>query len=181
MPNGGSDNCGLCWFNAKNKGQAGIAHLDEPEPDFCLIRGLPVMYSALYTYCANHPHHNPGKLSLPVGPAFIADENDRRVVWVPSPDTEPIRLQLLSILAEMKEEPIFDYPAGWSLDEAAMWQVGEFGEQRAVADLERIASFNPNVHSPEGGRTRARTVWLAKQALEKIQQGEQPEPGVESP
>ena len=28
MPNGGSDNCGTCWFNERNKGEVGF----DPEP-----------------------------------------------------------------------------------------------------------------------------------------------------
>jgi hypothetical protein len=26
MPNAGSDNCGTCWFNTKNKGETGLGH-----------------------------------------------------------------------------------------------------------------------------------------------------------
>lgn len=63
MPNGGSDCCGTCPFNAKNKGEAGYAHRRDPEPHFCNIRSLPVD-DPMYTYCANHPHRNPGKSDI---------------------------------------------------------------------------------------------------------------------
>jgi hypothetical protein len=36
MPNGGSD----CWFNARNKGVAGLAHAKDLEPSHCDIRNL---------------------------------------------------------------------------------------------------------------------------------------------
>jgi len=34
MPNGGSDCCGTCWFNARNKGEARYEHARDPEPNF---------------------------------------------------------------------------------------------------------------------------------------------------
>ncbi len=40
MPNGGSDCCGTCWFNAKNKGEAGYEHRGDAAPEYCLIRKL---------------------------------------------------------------------------------------------------------------------------------------------
>ena len=52
MPNGGSDCCGTCWFNAKNKGEAGYGHRKDPDPEYCLIRQLEIR-SPMYTYCAN--------------------------------------------------------------------------------------------------------------------------------
>ena len=30
-----------CWFNAKNKGEAGCSQVQESERDFCTGRGLP--------------------------------------------------------------------------------------------------------------------------------------------
>jgi len=38
MPNGGSDCCGTCWFNARNKGEAGYGHALATEPARCTIR-----------------------------------------------------------------------------------------------------------------------------------------------
>lgn len=176
MPNGGPDNCGTCSYNAKNKGEVGYEHLEDREPDVCTIRQLPIQ-SALFTYCANHSYHNPDGLLLPVGPVFKADfaaKPHTRKVWALSPDTPEVRELLLALLQEMREQPTDDYPAGWSLDEAAVWQVGEFGELRAVADLERIASFDPNAQVPgedsRFSRTRARIVELAQEALAKIRE-----------
>lgn len=42
MPNGGSDCCGTCWFNLKNKGEAGYDHVKDPEPDRCAIRTIDI-------------------------------------------------------------------------------------------------------------------------------------------
>jgi len=53
MPNGGSDCCATCWFNAKNKGEAGYAHSKDLEPSFCSIRNLPIE-DPFYTYCGTH-------------------------------------------------------------------------------------------------------------------------------
>jgi hypothetical protein len=41
MPNGGSDCCGTCWFNARNKGEAGRNRSASPsEPNYCITRVL---------------------------------------------------------------------------------------------------------------------------------------------
>jgi hypothetical protein len=64
MPNGGIDNCGMCSFNRKNKGETGMGYYqDEGEP-YCLIRKLSIRYD-LYTYCANHPYNTPFKIDIP--------------------------------------------------------------------------------------------------------------------
>ena len=43
MPNGGSDCCGTCWFNLRNKGEVGYDHADdEDEPNYCIIRELDI-------------------------------------------------------------------------------------------------------------------------------------------
>jgi hypothetical protein len=70
----------------------------------------------------------------------------------------------------MLEHPATEYPIGIYRDELVIWQLGEFQEKRAVAELQRIASFDPNA-SEEGpfGRTRHRLVALAQDALTKIQ------------
>ena len=168
MPNGGSDCCGTCWFNAKNKGEPGYDHVNDPEPDFCTIRDLDIQ-DAFYTYCANHPHRNPDKLKTPIGPVFI-DETGHREVWVPSPGTEEVRQTLLRLLSAIQETPNNEYPIGGYLDEVVIWQLGEFRERRAISDLERIAAFDPDSKAPGAfDRTRASTVQLAKQALEQIQ------------
>ena len=58
MPNGGSDCCGACWFNARNLRQAGHRQADQPIPAHCTIRDLPLA-NPFYIYCANHPHRCP--------------------------------------------------------------------------------------------------------------------------
>src|SRR5258708_6142984 len=104
MPNGGSDCCGTCCFNARNRGEAGYAHANDPEPAACVIRGGLAIDNPFYTYCANHPHHNRGRLRVPVGPVYVVDDDPNsgmyaRKVWVPSPDTEEVRTALLDLLA----------------------------------------------------------------------------------
>jgi hypothetical protein len=136
MPNGGSDCCGTCWFNARNKGEAGYAHADGPEPAFCTIRDLPID-DPFYTYCSNHPHRRPQRDPIPIGPVFTGDS---RELWQPSPDTEEVRQHLLSLLAGMGQQPASEYPIGIYSDEVVVWQLGEFREPRAVEGLRRIAS-----------------------------------------
>jgi hypothetical protein len=168
MPNGGSDCCGTCWFNAKNKGEAGYEHSGDPEPDFCKIRDLSID-DPFYTYCANHPHRNPGKIEIPIGPVFTGDSTGRRDIWQPSPDTEAVRSCLLDLLSAIVETPDPEYPIGIYLDDVVIWQLGEFKEARAVPDLERIAAFDPSAQS-EGPlvRDRSAAVHLAGEALAKI-------------
>lgn len=170
MPNGGSDCCGTCWFNAKNKGEAGYGHAGDPGEDFCVIRGLEI-WNPFYTYCANHPHRNPDRIRLPIGPVFTGDSTGRRDTWKASPDSDAIRAKLLELLAGIAEVPAREYPMGLYLDDVVIWQLGEFREPRAVPDLERIARFDPSV---QGGapfvRGREQTVAMAKDALAKIRQ-----------
>ena len=62
-----------------------------------------------------------------------------RTVWELSPDSEDIRQHLLSLLQSLYEQIRKDrYPLGIGLGETILWQLGEFGEQRAVEGLERI-------------------------------------------
>ena len=42
MPNGGSDCCATCWFNRKNRGEAGYDHVGAPEPAYCEIREFDI-------------------------------------------------------------------------------------------------------------------------------------------
>ena len=150
MPNGGSDNCGTCWFNTKNKGEAGYAHLQDPGPQRCAIRGFAIR-SALYTYCANHPKHARIRLEVPVGPVLTYDLGREppvqvtadRAVLLDSPDTPEIRDTLLSILANAVEYQASEYPAIPSLAEAVIWQLGEFREPRAVPNLTRLLTVAP--------------------------------------
>ena len=138
MPNGGSDCCGTCWFNSKNKGEAGYEHSRDPGPDTCTIRDLAIE-EPFYTYCANHPQRRPERDPIPIGPVFVGDSDGSREVWKPSPDTEEVRQHLLDLLADMKETPGTEYPIGIPADELVVWQLGELREHRLgarQADLE---------------------------------------------
>ena len=171
MPNGGSDCCGTCWFNAKNKGQTGYNHTDDFESDFCTIRSLPIE-DPFYTYCCNHPHRRPERDSIPIGPVFTGDSFGDREFWKPSPDTEEIRQHLLTLLDQMEEQPNSEYPIGIYADDLVVWQLGEFREPRAVERLRRIASFQPDfTEAGPFGRTRQSLVRLAREALDKIERG----------
>ncbi len=98
MPNGGSDCCGTCWFNRKNRGEASYTHAGTAEPAYCEIRGLEIQ-DPFYTYCANHPHRSPGRDQIPIGPTFIDPRGEGRKIWKQSPDMEEVRTHLLSLLA----------------------------------------------------------------------------------
>lgn len=168
MPNGGSDCCGTCWFNARNKGKAGFNKAGGEEPSFCIIRGLAIE-DPYYTYCGNHPHRRPQKDPIPIGPVFTGDSFGNREFWKPSPDTEEIRLHLIELLAGMEEQPASEYPLGIYRDEIVVRQLGEFKEARAVKGLQRIAGFDPEAFEfGPFGRTRQELVKLAREALAKI-------------
>jgi len=171
MPNGGSDCCGTCWFNAKNKGQAGYDHANDPAGVFCTIRGLTIA-DPFYTYCANHPHRRPERDPIPIGPVFTGDSSGARKPWKPSPDTGEVRQHLLTLLDRMEEQPSSEYPVGVYADDVVVWQLGEFREVRATEGLRRIASFDPaSAEAGPLGRTRQGLVRLAKEALDKIESG----------
>ena len=118
MPNGGSDCCGTCWFNEKNKGEPGYAHVHDRGEDRCEIRNLPITH-ALYCYCANHPHHNPG--GMLAGP---------RKAQAESPDTEEIRLELIRLLEAIPEQPHPEYPSATQMDDEIIRQLGAWRERR---------------------------------------------------
>lgn len=140
MPNGGSDCCGTCAFNEKNKGETGYEHSNDPGRDYCAIRDLPVE-NPFWTYCANHPHHNPARVAIPVGLVYL-HENDsgRRVPCGPAPDSEEIRRGLLALLAGMRPEPKLEYP-GLAFNQEVIGHLGELREARAVEGLRRVLSF----------------------------------------
>ncbi|MGH6815609.1 MAG: hypothetical protein ACREC6_07890 [Hyphomicrobiaceae bacterium] len=72
MPNGGSDCCGTCRFDAKNKGEAGYARAGGPTLAVCTIRNLAIEIP-FYTYCANHPLRRSQRDDIPIGPVFAYD------------------------------------------------------------------------------------------------------------
>ncbi len=166
MPNGGSDCCGTCWFNRKNHGAAGYAHVRSTEPAYCEIRNIEIP-DPFWTYCANHPHRSPERDRVPIGPIFV-DRGKGREILKDSPNTEEVRAALLSLLAGIHEEPMEEYPIGIYRDEVIVWQLGEFREQRAIRGLERIAKFDPRASAGEPFRRfRASLVKAAEVALKK--------------
>ena len=154
MPNGGSDCCGTCWFNRRNRGERGIHHRrgDNEQQPHCQIRDLAID-DPFYTYCANHPHRRPEPDPLPIGPVtqYAGDgmTNDRRI-WMPSPDSEKIRQHLLDLLTDevekLREENLgVSYPIGPDILEVVVWQLGEFREQRAEDHIEWIHQNCPSL------------------------------------
>src|SRR6516164_3820972 len=167
MPNGGSDCCGTCWFNAKNKNEPGYRHSGDPEPDYCTIRSFPITSHPFGTYCSNHPNHRPERDPIPIGPVFTGNT---RKISKPSPDTEEIRRHLLDLLGEIAAHPNLEYPFGFYSDEIVVWQLGEFNEARAIEGLQRVASFDLQLSEPTFGRTHRNLIELAREALDKITQ-----------
>jgi hypothetical protein len=167
MPNGGSDCCGTCNFNRKNRGVAGYGGRDNPEPPHCEIRGFPIR-TPFYTYCANHPHHNPDRIQVPIGPVYEGEERD---VLHPAPDSPAVRDEMLRLLEEATLDAARHYPAGRSLTEAAVLQVGEFLEWRGLPHLDRLRALRDDgstTHNRAFGDPAARFVTLATAALERL-------------
>lgn len=172
MPNGGSDCCATCWFNAKNEFPGGHEPTADSASAFCSIRCLPID-DPYYTYCCNHPHRRPDRDPIPIGPVFTGGSSGDREIWVASPDTEDVRKHLLILLSQIEEQPDTEYPIGIYTDEMVVWQLGEFREERAAIALRRVCGFNPS--AAEAGpfqRTRESLIRLAQEALEKT--GENP-------
>lgn len=170
MPNGGSDCCGTCWFNRLNEGEPRRPDRTKRDNAFCEIRGIAIS-NPFWTYCANHPHHNPGRIEVPVGPVFVCDSYPytRRAV-VDCPDNETVRTNLLALLDAMPELPRAEYPSPTYFDEQVIGQLMAFREPRAVAGLHRVLSFDP-MKAPDNNvfrRYRATTVGHAIEALATI-------------
>ena len=168
MPNGGSDCCGTCWFNEINEGQAGRRRRIKG-PHFCTIREFTIR-ELMYTYCANHPHRNPGRIEVPIGPVWEGRSDNYREMWKLSPDAEEVRLTLLALVKQIEEKPRSEYPIGVYLDDIVIWQLAELREKRAVDELRRIVGLS-SIDKEVGPfkRNRRKTVQLAQQALEKIE------------
>ncbi len=137
-----------------------------------LIRRTPsrrCVEQPFYTYCGNHPHRRPKRDPIPIGPVYIGESSGVRELWRSSPDTEEIRQHLLTLLARIQAKPVTEYPIGLYTDEIVVWQLGEFREARAIAGLQRIASFDPSfAEAGPFGRTRHELVKLAQEALAKL-------------
>jgi hypothetical protein len=166
MPNGGSDCCGTCWFNRKNKGEAGYSHTDDPEPNHCEIRDLAID-DPFYTYCANHPHRIEWKLRVPIGPVFTGDSFGNRQVWLTAPDNEDIRKGLLELLSKLPESGQDEYPIGRDLGSVVIDQLVELNEQRAISDLQRLAQMDEGKPDRFGNTNRS-VIEQAKLALAEL-------------
>jgi hypothetical protein len=162
MPNGGSDCCGTCWFNAKNRGEEGYAHANSPEQSRCSIRNV-LIDNPFYTYCGNHPYRRPDKDPIPIGPVFTGDSSGARTPWKDSPDSEEVRDHLLELLKRFEQEIRPEYPIGAATAEIVVWQLGEFREKRAAETLRGMISSNTLDKTP-GSLTE-----LAREALKKIE------------
>jgi len=150
MPNGGSDNCATCWHNSRHPGQAGYGSFPDARCE-CLLRGVPIE-DPLFTYCPNHPHHDPGKTPFPVGPIYVGEPGPgltyTRKVIVPSPRTEAVRQGLVGLLEAMPEKPTAEYPSPTRFHDEVILQLGEFKEARAVPGLRRVLAFAPLARAP---------------------------------
>lgn len=173
MPNGGSDCCGICWFNSRNReGAASEAGAGRPRAH-CEIRGLDIA-RPFWTYCANHPHRSPERDRIPIGPVWV-DKGQGREIWQPAPDNEEVRGHLLDLVAKIEEQPASEYPIGIYRDELVVWQLGELRERQAIPQLQRIAAFRAEAtDGPPFNRTRQTLVRLAAEALARIQCGDTP-------
>jgi hypothetical protein len=172
MPNGGSDCCGTCRFNRKNQGQDGYAHAQGPGPDYCEIRDFAIGESPFWTYCANHPGHNPDRIRIPIGPVYKHGGGYGRDVWLAGPDTPEVRAEILRLIGAATPEPIADYPAGFALVEAAILQAGELRDARFAPHLDRIRQFRGFDQGDRRGENFARdpaaSAALAVQSLTQI-------------
>jgi hypothetical protein len=162
MPNGGSDNCGTCWFNRRNNGryaQVVDRSAEGQPPDECMLRVQPITTPPFYTYCANHPQHNSedgqvlrsqtseGSIyydfgpTVPIGPILTMKSHaEGRVLSADSPDSAYVREYLLAIAKDMHRgnwplNTVERIPQRWH---AVLWQLGEFREQRAVPALQAL-------------------------------------------
>jgi len=166
MPNGGSDCCGICWFNRKNKGEAGYGHTKDPKRAYCDIRDLAIN-DPFYSYCGNHPHRIPWKLRVPIGPVYTGDCDGNGEIWMDSPDNEEVRSGLLEPLSKLPDSGEDEYPIGPTLGEIVIVQLANLGEQRAVPELKRLAAIEER--SPDRfGNTNKTLIDFAGQALARI-------------
>ena len=165
MPNGGSDCCGTCWFNKRNQGERSRMRMgDASVPPYCEIREVGIV-DPFYTYCANHPRRRRERDPIPIGPItrYAGDgmSNDRKE-WMPSPDSEEIRLHLLKLLDDFFVTVSKDrYPIGAGLGEVVMRQLGEFREKRAERHIRWIGE-----NLPEPWKS------VAAESLERIAQAD---------
>lgn len=144
MPNGGSDCCGTCWFNSKNEGKPGYHGADKPGVVRCIIRNIEIDHP-FYTYCANHPHHNKQKISVPIGPVY-RDDYPGREVWIEAPKSEEITVQLLELLKSITNDVQSKYPSPIDFEEIIIDQLIKLKEKRAIPGLLDIISMDVDAY-----------------------------------
>jgi hypothetical protein len=168
VPNGGSDCCGTCWFNLRNKGEAGYEHVHDPEPHRCVIRNVDIA-NPFYTYCANHPHRNPARLAVPIGPVYTGDSQGNREVWLALEDTRENREAHLKLLEALCEATPDEYPLGKSMLMIVIEQLAAWGETRAIPLIRRVANRTVDEDSPDWiAYPRKLNVQAARAALESL-------------
>ena len=158
MPNGGSDCCGTCRFNAANAGLRHLGLLPSKDFDsfrnesFCEIRGLDIE-NPFYTYCANNTTRLKRGVAVPLGPVYVHEwvsvvnpetgnqgPVSNRRPWVDAPDTEEVRAQLLRFL-KVPELLSDAYPFyGKDLVREVVDELERLRESRAIPILENIAN-----------------------------------------
>ncbi len=144
MPNGGSDCCWNCWFKRDVREQLREEGLDTSglpaKMVGCAIRNLRIR-APFYTYCANHPHHNPARVDVPVGPVWVTEGYPYdRVVWHPAPTDPETRDRLVDALNTIEVVIRDCYPSGIDLDEALLREMIELREERAIPRLLEIVA-----------------------------------------
>jgi len=77
MPNGGTDNCGVCGFNRANGGKWGWPEDKAAfEKAYCTIRDVPIPHP-IFTYCANCRT----KSEIPDGPILACGLHEKGVLY----------------------------------------------------------------------------------------------------
>ena len=174
MPNGGSDCCGTCCFNAVNIAKAnGQSEQEKTEP-YCTIRHFSPE-TPFWTYCANHPHHNLNKTPVPVGSVYEdLDDGNGRTVKLPAPDSEEVRVKLLQLLEKISEQPELEYPTPTRFDREVIKHLQAIKESRASEGLIRLLSFDPFVTAGESffAQNNVGTISHALEALACIDNDE---------
>ena len=168
MPNGGSDCCGTCWFNQKNNGVVGYGNTTKKDKVLCTIRDVEIV-DPFWTYCANHPHHNKGKIELPLGPIYVADDYPySRKMWMAPPDTEVIRIKLLELLDAVSADPESLFPSGINIEEEVIKQLTALKEQRAIEGLLKIVRLDIEAYKGINDRNFRRKAIIIGQAIEAL-------------
>lgn len=133
-----------------------------------MIRNVDIP-NPFYTYCANHPHRNPARLALAIGPIYTGDSLGNREVWIPLADTQENRLNHLELLRILSEIVPEEYPIGKPSLVVIFEQLVEWRESRAIPFLKHIAGSEIEQESPDGlAMPREITIRAARSALEKL-------------